>query len=269
MFPSFKNIFQIKMTALSVIFFIFPAACSVTDFSNKENIECNESLYPNTPFYISDSGLSGISSPFFLSGNPNDGLMFCEKANDTFHKLSLARDNKKDLFANYFKDVPNSHDIYNIVKVPENGPEWISIGISLFALVSSFVIPYVQHRKERKEAINEGYWVREVIMPKINGLAFDVVQSFKNSMALSEEEFLSVFSNTLLPKLGELRDSLYLFNSFPELNADIENLESICDSLEEEVSNHIDSPNEIRISDISMFHSKLIQKLILLHKKIG
>ncbi|HAG7297630.1 TPA: hypothetical protein HGT60_26275, partial [Escherichia coli] len=85
---------------------------------------------------------------------------------------------------------------------PENGPEWISIGISLFALVSSFVIPYVQHRKERKEAINEGYWVREVIMPKINGLAFDVVQSFKNSMALSEEEFLSVFSNTLLPKLG-------------------------------------------------------------------
>ncbi|EFO0619867.1 hypothetical protein DZI76_10585, partial [Escherichia coli] len=77
MFPSFKNIFQIKMTALSVIFFIFPAACSVTDFSNKENIECNDSLYPNTPFYISDSGLSGISSPFLLSGNPNDGLMFC------------------------------------------------------------------------------------------------------------------------------------------------------------------------------------------------
>ncbi|EPK4062875.1 hypothetical protein LLI29_003972, partial [Morganella morganii] len=73
----------------------------------------------------------------------------------------------------------------------------------------------------------------------------------------------------LLPKLGELRDSLYLFNSFKLLKDDIEALEEICDNLEERVSDNINEPQEKRISDISTFHSELINKLIGIHRKIG
>ncbi|MBB8776903.1 hypothetical protein HEO39_004400 [Escherichia coli] len=269
MFPSSNFFSALKMTALSVIFFVFPTACSVAAFSNDDSLSYeNDAAYqlPLNPF---DTSIPSISSPLVLSGIPNEGLMVCEKPFNSFHKLSLANKNNENVLVNHYKNTPESHEIFNIVKVPESGPEWVSICISILALISSFGIPYFQHRKERNEAINEGYWLREVIMPKINGLAFEVATEFKNAMPLAEDDFINALNDNLLPKLGGLRDSLYLFESFPKLNQDVETLEGICDTLEEKVSDNINLPIEARMADISRFHSSLIQNLILLHRKVG
>lgn len=269
MFPSSNLSSALKMTALSVIFFVFPTACTVAAFSNDDSLNYeNDAAYqlPLNPF---DTSIPSISSPLVLSGIPNEGVMVCEKPHNSFHKLLLTNKNNESVLVNHYKNVPNSNEIYNVVKVPESGPEWVSIGISIFALISSLGIPYFQHRKERNEAINEGYWLREVIMPKINNLAFEVATDFKNSMPLVEADFIDALNERLLPKLGGLRDSLYLFESFPKLKQDVEVLEAICDTLEEKVSDNINSPIETRLSDISRFHSSLIKNLILLHRKVG
>ncbi|MDD9211299.1 hypothetical protein [Aeromonas dhakensis] len=208
------------------------------------------------------------SYPIILSGGSVGDLLICSSEPNSFHKSFLLK-NETSFVSHYqHKALPSPQEIFNIIKVPESGPEWFSIIISVLALISSFAIPYLQHNKERKEAINEGYWVQEVIMPKINGLAFDVTESFKKAIPLSQDDFISTLKLSLLPKLGELRDSLYLFGSFPSLKNDIDTLEDICDEFEGKMSDNIDQTNETRIYDVSEFHSKLIRKLIEIHRKI-
>ena len=126
-----------------------------------------------------------------------------------------------------------------------------------------------QHYKGRNEAINEGYWLREVILPKINGLAFEVTEDFKDAMGLPPDEFISLLDSQLFSKLGELRDSLYLFKGFSKLEKDIESLDGICDLFEQKVSDNIDSSIDTRISDVSIFHASLIRELMKMHRKIG
>ncbi len=264
---SFKKILILRMTALSVIFFVLPTACSVVAHSQSESEHYAST--PSSDENLLNSRMEMVSSPIIIAGSPDAGLMRCEVESNSFHKSSLLKN--ENSLVNYYRyqTQPVSQEIFNVVKVPESGPEWISIIVSIIALFSSFGVPYWQHHKERKEAINEGYWIREVIMPKINELAFDVTMEFKKAIPSPQDVFLDTLSNTLLPKLGELRDSLYLFNSFKLLNNDIEKLDEICDYLEEKVSDNIEKSNEIRISDISTFHSKLINKLIEIHRKIG
>lgn len=253
------------MTALSVIFFIFPTGCSVAAFT--EDISIQTPYSPNKPEEL--FGIKKFALPTTIIGTPVNGLIFCEKATDTFNRSTLSYPKSQEELVNYYKSIPETNDIYNVVNVPESGPEWFSIIVSLLALFSSFIIPYLQHKNERKEAINEGYWIREVIMPKVNGLAFDVAAAFKRAIPLTEDDFLVALQDQLLPKLGELRESFYLFNSFAPVIPDIENLDNICDELEQKVSDNIDLPIENRINDISRFHLVLIQKLIDIHKKIG
>lgn len=134
MSPSSNLFSALKMTALSVIFFVFPTACTVAAFSNDDSLNYeNDAAYqlPLNPF---DTSIPSISSPLVLSGIPNEGLMVCEKPYNSFHKLSLTNKNNESALVNHYKSVPDSHEIYNVVKVPESGPEWISIGISIFAL---------------------------------------------------------------------------------------------------------------------------------------
>lgn len=274
---SSKKSLTLKMTALSVIFFVFPTACSVYARSQSDSKTDAGYSANYSAFNLTDARMDVVSSPLIIGVSNDDelmkckdeGLMKCESVPNHFHKSLLLR--QENSLANHyqFQASTSPQEIFNVVKVPESGPEWVSIIISIIALASSFGVPYWQHQKERKEAINEGYWIREVIMPKINGLAFDVTAAFKNAVPLAQDQFIDALSNSLFPKLGELRDSLYLFNSFALLNEDVEILESICDDLEEKVSDHIDKPNEIRIADISRFHSLMIKKLIEMHRKIG
>lgn len=257
------------MTALSVIFFVFPTACSVYAYSKSETEQHAKNAVSENSFKPLEPYLSKTPTSIYFSGNQNLNFLKCETKENTFHK-SLLYKNGNTLINHYQHQVPTtSQEIFNIVESPENEPEWISIFISLIAVISSFVVPYRLHQKERHESINEGYWIREVIMPKINDLAFKVTAAFKSAITLSEDEFVDTLSNSLLPKLGELRDSLYLFNGFKSLQDDIEVLEGICDELEEKVSDNIGAPNETRITDISIFHTKLITKLIDTHRKIG
>ncbi|WP_337083482.1 hypothetical protein [Citrobacter freundii] len=267
MFPSSDSKLILKMTALSVIFFIFPTACSVAAFSDDKTTETekNRLIYNQGELY----NIKKFASPNTIIGSPIDGLLYCEKGLDTFHKSSLLNPKSNNKLTNHYSSIPEANDIYNVVNVPESGPEWFSIIVSLLALLSSFIIPYLQHKNERKEAINEGYWIREVIMPKVNGLAFEVTAAFKRAIPLAEDDFLIALQDQLFPKLGELRESFYLFNSFSSVTTDIENLDNICDELEQKVSDNIDLPLETRINDISRFHLVLIQNLIDIHKKIG
>ncbi|EPY8411938.1 hypothetical protein ACXG8N_002324 [Klebsiella aerogenes] len=267
MFPSSDSRTILKMTALSVIFFVLPTACSVSAFSDdKTTTTAKNPLISNQgePF-----NLKKLTTPSTIIGTPTDGLMYCEKAIDTFHKSSLLSPKSIGTLTNHYESTPVANDVYNIVNIPESGPEWFSIIVSLLALIASLLIPYFQHKNERKEAINEGYWIREVIMPKVNGLAFEVTAAFKHAMPLTEDDFLIALQDQLFPKLGELRESFYLFNSFSSVTADIENLDNICDELEQKVSDNIDLPLETRINDISRFHLFLIKNLIDIHKKIG
>ncbi|EMM9996249.1 hypothetical protein JAG49_002518 [Morganella morganii] len=264
---SFKENLILKMTALSVIFFMTLTACSSFSHSQNQHIKNSYSLgrYDN----LSNIKMGMVFPQVIKEGFLNEGLMRCEPELKSFHK-SLLLKNQNSLASHYqYQMSTTTQEIFNVVKIPESGPEWLSISISIIALLSSLGIPYIQHRKERKEAINEGYWIREVIMPKINTLAFNVTSEFKQAISSNQSVFLQTLRNTLLPKLGELRDSLYLFNSFKLLKDDIEALEEICDNLEERVSDNINEPQEKRISDISTFHSELINKLIGIHRKIG
>ncbi len=268
---SFNINLILKMTALSVIFFATPTACSVVAHSRGESERYVDDSLSDKTFNLLNSRMEIASSPIIIAGSSNEGLIKCETESNSFHK-SLLLKNESSLVNYYqYQTPPVSQEIYNVVEVPESGPEWFSMSISICALIASFGIPYWQHNKERKEAINEGYWVREVIMPKINELAFDVTTAFKNAIqsSQSQDAFLEIWDSTLLPKLGALRDSLYLFNSFKLLSGDIEMLEGICDVLEEKVSDNIDKPNEMRVSDVSRFHSSLIDKLITIHRKIS
>ncbi len=258
----------LRMAVLSVILF-FSNACSVIADSQNESIHYPNNTPFNNEFPLLDTTIERISHPIVITLNSNESSTKAELEKIRFDKSFLLENESSSKNDNSYHFPSTTQKIFNVIKVPENGPEWFSIIISIVALASSFGIPYIQHKNERKEAINEGYWVREVIMPKINGLAFDVVKTFKESISMPSDMFEDALSNSLLPKLGELRDSLYLFNSFKLLNDSIETLEEICDDLEERVFNHTEESREKRISDISTFHSTLINKLIEIHSKIG
>lgn len=266
---SFNAKLTLKMTALSVIFFVLPTACTVDAHSQNESERYVNNISSDKTIKLLDSRIEMRSSPIIIAGSPNEGLMRCETEPNIFHKSFLLK-NERSLETYYqYKTSPIAQEIFNIVKVPESGPEWVSIAVSIIALISSFGVPYWLHRKARKESINEGYWVREVIMPKINELAFDVTAEFKKAIPSSQDVFLDLLHSKLFPKLGELRDSLYLFNGFKSLKNDVEILDEICDNLEGRVSDNIDKSDEVRIFDISDFHLTLIAKLIDIHRKIG
>ncbi|MCV5580388.1 hypothetical protein OFO05_33865, partial [Escherichia coli] len=77
----------------------------------------------------------------------------------------LLYDKPDNYVLNGYYPSTSSGNLYNIVRVPESGPEWYSIAISIIALIASVGVPLWQHYKGRNEAINEGYWLREVILP--------------------------------------------------------------------------------------------------------
>ncbi|NWA44230.1 hypothetical protein HX889_41885 [Pseudomonas reactans] len=252
--------FLVKMTVMAVIFFYFLSACSFADKLNDNFITENKSL---------DNSFMSNNVSLFLNTSQNS-LKTCTNAYEEF-KPSLLKKETYDgkLNNHYVVESPYKGEIYNVVNIPESGPEWVSIIVSLGALIFSVGIPIWQHKRGRKESINEGFWLREVIMPKVNNIAFDVCSTFKNSLLLSPADFASNYQSSLLPKIGELRDSFYLFECYPNFEMDIDDLQTICDEFENNVDNNQDSAIDLRQKDISDFHIKFISKLIQIHKKIG
>ncbi|WP_037036050.1 hypothetical protein [Rahnella sp. WP5] len=264
-----------KMAVFSAIFFGVLTGCSFAAMSDNSNSKLNfDNVIPleknNSSFFKKNEG--------FCLNPAQNTLKICKDYYENFNYHYLAENkNSNNALGHYSLNnktlntgEPNRpSEIYNLVNIPEGGPEWVSIIISIFALILSCGIPYWQHKKERTESINEGFWLREVIMPKISDLAFDVCNVFKSSLDLDENDFNLSFESSLLPKLGELRDSLYLFECYPDLEEKIDELQTICDDFENNVDNNQNALRERRQKDISDFHIKFIAKLIFIHKSIG
>lgn len=165
------------------------------------------------------------------------------------------------------KPLRDAAPVYNIVKVPDGGPEWVSIGISVMALLASVGIPGYQFWRQRKSSVNEGYWLREVIFPRINDTLFSVIKKFKESVDATPVDFPGVYGDTLIPAMNELRDAANLMNTFPGNQVFIDRMEALCDSLEDEVVNNQSLSRALRLYDISQFHNKTIALLIEYHFK--
>ncbi|WP_350262731.1 hypothetical protein AAF463_23925 (plasmid) [Pantoea sp. BJ2] len=163
--------------------------------------------------------------------------------------------------------VNDVNSIYNIVKVPDGGPEWVSIIISMLALLASIGIPGYQFWRQRKSSVNEGFWLREVIFPKLNEITFSVINTFKQSLDLNLPDFAIAYGRDLIPALNQLRDASSLMNSFPKNEDFVTRMETICDSFENEVDNNQSKSKEIRLTDINDFHNKVISLFIEYHFK--
>lgn len=204
--------------------------------------------------------------------NKNIQSSKCSNLIDHFEPVYLLS-NGTEVFVQAYNDCKktrtdeNDSSIYNIVKVPDGGPEWVSIIISMLALVASIGIPGYQFWRQRKSSINEGFWLREVIFPKLNEITFSVINKFKQSLDLNITDFALAFGRDLIPALNQLRDASFLMNSFPKSEDFVTRMESICDSFENDVDNNQSKSKEIRLKDINDFHNEVISLFIEYHFK--
>lgn len=173
-----------------------------------------------------------------------------------------------------FKDSPSSINTY--IQQPDPSMDYGSYVISILALIASIGIPLWQRRLQKKDSqsqkldsINEGFWIREVVMPQINSKIFNLCSTFRNKINLNKPDFTMSYRDELLPLLNELRDSFSLFKAFPNASNAIQKLEQYCDDFDDSVTDHLDEPISTRKADVYSFQLKLTQELIKTHKLIS
>lgn len=244
------------MTALSVIFF---GTCS-----------CNDSIIKNTSSDISSTKYYD----YFSNDAPNNFI------NRIDHRLERYPHIENTFSPNYLSvnslGYENRHyiinektsDLYNLIQLPESKTDYSSLVISILALIASVLLPILLHKKQKKDAINDGFWLREVILPKINDLMFQVCSDLKSSFSLNSIDFGTQYQGAILPKINELRDSFEMIDSFPKMQKYLNALDDHCDNLDNDVSNHEMSSREIRMNDISKFNRSMLKTLIEIHKAI-
>ncbi len=66
------------MTALSVIFFATPTACSVVAHSRGESERYVDDSLSDKTFNLLNSRMEIASSPIIIAGSSNEGLIKCE-----------------------------------------------------------------------------------------------------------------------------------------------------------------------------------------------
>jgi hypothetical protein len=234
-----------KMAFLTAVFFLC-APCNANNINNPESI-LKKSEY--NPSFNSCHMVQEDFSPFFISRIPEEY--------NVSHFIE----------PNYNEGRYEKNETYNIIRVPESGPEWWSIGLSFIAVIISVLLPAYQFRKQRNSSVNEGFWLREVIFPKFNEIAFETVKKFKSGFILSESDFLTLYSSALIPLLNELKDTAELLHAFPNHDEVISAVEDLCDNLENDVSNNIALNKDVRLKDITTFHNNLIALFVKFHLK--
>lgn len=247
---SFKlSINKIKKAAFlqAVFFLFFPLHTTEAKYINPEEI-LKASETP--PSLNTCKTIEQKFSPFFIFKIPEN--------------YKISHYSKED---ESYRESYSKNEIYNIVRVPESGPEWWSIGISFLAVTISLLLPAYQFRKQRNSSINEGFWLREVIFPKLNEIAFKISKEFKKSFELSEPAFTSAYSASLIPLLNELKDTAELLDSFPKNRETIDSINTLCDNLEDNVSNNISESLDVRLGDVTAFHNKLLAIFMKFHLK--
>lgn len=195
-------------------------------------------------------------------------------------KFSLHGFNEQSLMINqdytYSKNSDNNTVLYNFIKTADKDTDYGAYFFSAFALLVSIGIPIWQRHlskkdaiDQKKDAINDGFWVREVVMPQVNTNMFNTCTLFRNKFNLPASEFTLAYDEDLLPSLNSLRDSFSLLTAFPNATSYPDILNRLCDDFEDKVSDHINEPLNIRKDDVSSFQLALTKILIEVHKKIS
>lgn len=250
----FDNINLKKMTVLSVIFFA-AVGCdsSKNTYTDKYNdLAFYNNAIDNLPYdYMPDNTAFTINkavelkfSPKYLSQSSSNGNM------------------------QHYEVPSNKGEFYNIVKIPETKPDFMAIGISILALLSSVIVPIYLKNAQRREDIHDGFWLREVIFPKINDLMFSICADLKNSFEMNNTDFSIFYKDVISIKIDELHEIFSILNSFPNMQDSITKLEAICDDLDNNIDNNQLLPTPTRIADVTMFNTSLIKELVQIHKKI-
>ncbi|NYB29941.1 hypothetical protein [Pantoea agglomerans] len=234
----------IKKMAFSIAVFFLCLPCKASDIKNPEHI-LNKSDHPYS--FSRCNILQEKFSPYFIFKIPEEYNI------SHFSEPGLS-------YRGY-----GNNETYNIIRVPESGPEWWSIGLSFVAVLISVLLPAYQFRKQRNSSVNEGFWLREVIFPKFNEIAFETVKKFKSGFSLPETEYLNLYSATLIPLLNELKDTAELLHAFPNHSEIITAVEDLCDKLENDASNNIAKNLGIRVKDVTNFHNNLIALFVRFH----
>ncbi|HHS9796030.1 Uncharacterised protein [Klebsiella pneumoniae] len=244
-----------KMTVLPVIFFSI-IGCDSSNVSRYENID-------DLSFY--NDAVRNLP----LDGMPDNNAYSVRKPKElNFSPKYLSRESSVVDMQHY--EIPNDKksDFYNIVKTPESKPDYIAIAISFLALLASVLVPIHLQRKQKKDAIHDGFWLREVIFPKINELMFKICSDLKDSFNMNNSDFSNFYQDTISIKIEELHETFSILNSFPNMQTSISALENICDELDNNIDNHQLDPLQTRILDVTEFNTKLIKELVQIHKKI-
>lgn len=156
--------------------------------------------------------------------------------------------------------------IYNKIDIPpkNNEIDW-SIWISFIALIASIGLPlYIRHQ-DKKKSINDEYWMRSVILPKINELLFTFTASLTSAFQNFEGDtsgFQIYFSEQYLREQGALRDSFSMISSVINKKNIAEELETLCDDLEQRISDNLLKPAHIRKKDAQWFIQEVIKKIV-------
>ncbi|WP_164097760.1 hypothetical protein [Serratia marcescens] len=252
------NVFP-KMAGWPVIFLVISSCSLNAETYNTENPVINYNNSAKGSIYSIDNG--GV----FEQETPDGKVILQKSINSSFSPSFLSKSVSQYASGHYSL---GDSDIYNFIKVPESNPDYWAMCISILALISSIAVPFLINKKQRKDAINEGFWLREVIFPKINTLMFDFCNELKASFNLSLTQFVQKYSSDLSLRLGELRDTFNMFHCFPNLQERIDSLDAICDELENDIDNHQSESIEIRISDVSKFNTKMLAKMLDIHRQV-
>lgn len=159
-------------------------------------------------------------------------------------------------------------DIYNYIQTPESDTDWGSYILSGLAILFSVGTAIWQRYTQKNDAINDGFWVREVVMPQINNGVINLSSGVNSKLKLNPADFTTAYQNDLLPLLNELRDSFSLLSAFPNATAYAQKLNYFCDNFDDVLSDNINKPIEVRLKDVSDFRINITKELMVIHKKI-
>lgn len=156
--------------------------------------------------------------------------------------------------------------IYNRIELAKDDKTDWSIWISLLALLTSIGIPWITRRNDRKKSIHDDYWMRGVILPKINELLFNLTASLSNAFQNFDGDdvgFQQYFSGHYLSEQGALRDSFSMISSVVNKVKIAEELEILCDELDQKISDHLSEPVHVRKQDAQWFMQEVIKKIVV------
>lgn len=236
-----------KIVLLFLFQSAFACAAEVGIFKGK-----NICLYPaSNSIQVCDSHMLGFS-PNSLTNNKDYG----------FSSNSFSNNGEEAVASK------NNIGIYNYIQNPDSDTDWGAYILSGLAMFVSVGTTIWQRRTQKSDAINDGFWVREVIMPQVNEGVTNLCSRVKGELKTPSADFTAAYRTDLLPLLNELRDSFSLLSAFPNSGQYAQKLNGFCDNFDDALSDHVNEPLDVRLEDVSGFRINLTKELMLIHKKI-